>query len=108
MGSLQLRRRVFQYAAGEEQVLDPDGTKPLRARMADGQKNGQHQSNRRTVTSPLGKQSHQALVLLGIGVVVSPVMKSRADRHCHHRKQVRHQQRNDGAPKSETLEAKEP
>lgn len=106
-GWLAARRRVFQNAAGQEKALDPDSANPLHASPYHGQKNNQHQGDRSAITPAVGEQRHHALVLLRVGVVMRPVMKPRANRHRHHGKQLRHQQRHDGAPESKTLEAEE-
>ena len=76
--------------------------------QSHSQKDGHHQNGRNAIAPAVSEESDHALVLLVIRVVMRPVMKSRADSHGHHDEQLRNQQRHDGAPKGETLEAEEP
>jgi len=106
-GALQAGGRVFQSASGEEQALNPEGANPLHTGPDHRQKDNHHQHDRHAIAPAMSEQSHHALVVLRVGVGVRPVMKLRAYRHRHHNKQLRHQQRHNGAPESETLEAED-
>ena len=105
---LEARRSVFEHAAREEQVFHPNDGLPLMENQSDSQKDGHHQDSRNAIAPAVSKQSHHALVILVTTVVMRPVMKSWARSHSNHDKQLRHQQRHDGAPEGKTLEAEEP